>query len=214
MRASHTSLWEQAVRHPFVLDLGNGSLPRSAFHAYMAQDYLFVDKFARLVASTIAKAPPNVDLRPLGIFLNTLLGAEDDLFMDVFAEMGSPWPMPEPPTTLAATARINQFLDATAKRPFVFMATTLYVTEGLYADWAQRLTAEGRRPGDRLYRRWIEIHADAALANFVAYIDRCIDATGGAPGLDATFLRILRLENGFWNAVYPASSPTPGGGPR
>ncbi|MCI0821472.1 MAG: transcriptional regulator, partial [Chloroflexi bacterium] len=90
--AEHREAWERVVRHPFVLGLGAGTLPRPAFAAYMAQDYLFVDALARTVAYGIAKAPSAVEARPLSAFLQTLLGAEDDLFGRVFDELGMPPP--------------------------------------------------------------------------------------------------------------------------
>jgi thiaminase/transcriptional activator TenA len=112
LRAAHDDLWEKTVRHRFVLDLGDGTLPRKVFRDYMVQDYLFIDKLVRLVAGAIAKAPLGADQRPLGAFLSTLLGAEDDLFKRVFAEMDVPWPMPSPPTPLSATDAPNSGLEA------------------------------------------------------------------------------------------------------
>jgi thiaminase len=83
------------------------------------------------------------------------------------------------------------------------MATTLYITEGVYADWARRLVDEGRVPDDPLYKGWIDIHADQALADFVAYLDGCIERSEDTTGLDRTFARTLRLEKAFWDALYP-----------
>ena len=35
-------LWNQFIDHEFVRGLGDGSLPRSAFIAYLIQDYIFL----------------------------------------------------------------------------------------------------------------------------------------------------------------------------
>ncbi len=135
------------MRHPFVLALGDGSLPRSVFAAYMAQDYLFVDALTRTVAYGIAKAPRPAEAKPLGDFLQTLLGAEDDLFRRVFAELGMEPPTSSPPEPLPITERFGSFLVRLGRRgTFEQIATALFVTEGTYADWASRLAAEGRRP--------------------------------------------------------------------
>ena len=205
--AEHREAWERVVRHPFVRKLGAGTLPRRTFAAYMAQDYLFVDALARTVAYGIAKAPSAAEARPLAEFLQTLLGAEDDLFRRVFADLGVPSPADSRPEALPVTERFGRFLGTVGRRgTFEEIATALYVTEGTYADWASRLVAEGRRPDDRLYQRWIDIHADPSLAELVAHLGGWIDAAPAdrEPALASVFHRALRHEVAFWNAFVPA----------
>ena len=66
--------------------------------------------------------------------------------------------------------------------------------------------AEGRRPDDRLYQGWIDIHADPALAELVAHLGGWIDAAppDRAPALASVFRRALRHEAAFWNAFLPS----------
>ena len=201
----HRTAWERMVRHPFVLALGDGTLPRSVFAAYMAQDYLFVDALTRTVAYGIAKAPAAA--KPLGDFLQTLLGAEDDLFRRVFAELDLPSPAISRPAPLPITERFGNFMVRLGRRgTFEQIATGLFVTEGTYADWASRLAAEGRRPSDGLYREWIDIHADASLKALVDYLSGCMGAANGDSTerkLEGVFRPALRYEVAFWNAFYP-----------
>ena len=114
--AEHREAWERVVRHPFVLGLGAGTLPRPAFAAYMAQDYLFVDALARTVAYGIAKAPSAAEARPLAAFLQTLLGAEDDLFGRVFDELGMPPPAERRAEPLPVTARLGRSMEGARRR--------------------------------------------------------------------------------------------------
>ncbi len=203
----HREAWERVVRHPFVLALGAGTLLRPTFAAYMAQDYLFVDALARTVAYGIAKAPSAAEARPLAGFLQTLLGAEDDLFGRVFEELGAPSPAERRPDPLPVTARFERLVTGVGRRgTFEEIAAALYVTEGTYADWASRLVAEGRRPDDTLYQGWIDIHADPSLAELVAHLGGWIDAAPPErePVLATVFARALRHEAAFWNAFVPA----------
>lgn len=205
--AEHREAWERVVLHPFVLGLGAGTLPRRTFSAYMAQDYLFVDALARTVAYGIAKAPSAAEARPLAAFLQTLLGAEDDLFGRVFDELGMPPPAEVRPDPLPVTARFGRFVEGVGRRgTFEEIATALYVTEGTYADWASRLVAASARPDDALYRSWIDIHADPALAELVAHLGGWIDAApaGRGPAMASVFRRALRHEAAFWNAFVPS----------
>ena len=197
--------WERMVRHPFVLALGDGTLPRTAFADYMRQDYLFIDGLARLTAAGIERSPGIETAKPLGTFLQTLLGAEDDLFKGVFHDLGLAWPLPpvDPlPQTLGFQALLRRL---TRRGSFAEISCALYVTEGTYADWAGRLVAEGRLPADPLYRAWIDIHADPSLAEFASFLGGCVDAADGAEetALQRVFARALTLETAFWGAFYP-----------
>lgn len=35
-------VWKQFVHHPFVMAIGDGSLPRESFKGYLVQDYLYL----------------------------------------------------------------------------------------------------------------------------------------------------------------------------
>ena len=147
-----------------------------------------------------------VGARLLSAFLQTLLGAEDDLFGRVFDELGMPPPAERRPEPLPVTARFGRFVEGVGRRgTFEEIATALYVTEGTYADWASRLVAEGRRPYDALYQSWIDIHADPALAELVAHLGMWIDAAPAEsePAMASVFRRALRHEAAFWNAFVP-----------
>ena len=47
LKAAAAADWGDYVGHPFVRQLGDGSLPEAAFRAYLVQDYLFLIHFAR-----------------------------------------------------------------------------------------------------------------------------------------------------------------------
>jgi thiaminase (transcriptional activator TenA) len=171
------------------------------------QDYIFIDALVRLVASGVAKAPSVQAAKPLGDFLSVLLGAEDDLFKDVFRSLGSEWPMREKPEPLPVIRRFADYLGTLGRRgSFPAIATALHVTEGTYADWAQRLDREGSVPEDPLYKAWIDIHAVPSLAEFSDYVGGHMGEMDGSAEdkpLERVFHRTLRYEVGFWEAVYP-----------
>ena len=211
VKQRHQDTWARMVRHPFVLALGDGTLPRETFAAYMVQDYLFVDSLTRAVAYGIAKAPDAGEAKHLGAFLQTLLGAEDDLFRRLFATLGVAWPAGAAPEPGPVTRRFGGFLVRLGRRgSFAEIATALFVTEGTYAEWARRLVDEGRLPGDALYREWIDIHADASLAEFAAFLGRCMEAPATRveeQRMERVFARVLREELAFWNAFHPNRRP-------
>lgn len=49
-------VWDRFVNHPFVMAMGNGSLPLESFKGYLVQDYLYLVSLAcavRLSTSSI-----------------------------------------------------------------------------------------------------------------------------------------------------------------
>ena len=88
LRAANADLWERMVTHPFVEEMGDGTLPPEKFRRYFLQDYVFVKDLVPMIALGAAKAPTIEDGDPLVKFL-AALGPENDLFQRAFAELGA-----------------------------------------------------------------------------------------------------------------------------
>ena len=206
MRSTHHNLWERMVTHPFVLELGEGTLPVEKFARYFVQDYIFVRTLAKVVGLAVAKAPSLEAAQPLSPFLHTLLNAEKDLFFRAFEELGV-----APADYLNAVAlptgqAIASFMLTTAyDGTFDDIVTILLVTEWTYYDWATRLAQAGKQPRHRMYREWIDIHAARELGDFVAALRQHIDTAApsdAAPRLKELFGATLRYECQFWDMAY------------
>ncbi|KAF4119743.1 hydroxymethylpyrimidine/phosphomethylpyrimidine kinase / thiaminase, partial [Geosmithia morbida] len=55
-RADVKDVWRQFVHHPFVMAMGDGSLPIQSFKGYIVQDYLYLIHFSRANALAAYKA--------------------------------------------------------------------------------------------------------------------------------------------------------------
>src|SRR5207237_7195543 len=67
-------LWQRQLEHPFVVALGNGSLPRANFEFYIRQDALFLDELTKAFAYAVTKTTDHDEMERLGTYaLNTLL---------------------------------------------------------------------------------------------------------------------------------------------
>ncbi|HTX53877.1 MAG TPA: thiaminase II [Candidatus Baltobacteraceae bacterium] len=49
-------IWDAQLAHPFVIGLGDGSLPEARFRNWICQDYLYLKDFARIFAWAVAKS--------------------------------------------------------------------------------------------------------------------------------------------------------------
>ncbi|MBI4220944.1 MAG: TenA family protein [Chloroflexi bacterium] len=213
LKAAHIDIWERAVNHQFVKELGSGALSRERFTRYFLQDYLFVDELRKVAGLAIAKAPDVELAREWGRFLAVLLGAEDALFRRAFADVGVSEASYRSAGYLPTTRAFTDFLVRVAfEGTFEDICCALYVTEGVYLDWATRLKTAGARPKVPLYEEWINIHDEKALGPFVAFlkgvVDRAHPSDAARRRLDQIFATTVQYELDFWDMAYRGEKPT------
>ena len=201
LKRRHSEKWAEATHHRFIAQLGDGTLDRAVFRDYFIQDYVFVNDLARFSALAIAKSPGLAEARPIHAFLSNLLGAEDALFQTAFDQL-----QVDPAEYHAATANsvvreFSEFLNRVGyDGTWPEICTVLAVTEGVYLDWGQRLASEGADPGDDLYEGWIDLHTEAVLGDFVAFLNGQVGEINEK--IEEAFLTALEFEINFWNASY------------
>lgn len=70
-------IWEACFNHPFVQEMGDGSLVLDSFKHWVKQDYVYLIEYARLFSIGTAKSP---DLESMNSFAK---GLEGILFMEM-----------------------------------------------------------------------------------------------------------------------------------
>jgi thiaminase/transcriptional activator TenA len=198
-------LWEKTVTHPFVMELGDGTLPEEKFSVYFQQDHLFLRDWIALMCAGIARAPDFDHARPLAAFVQAALGAEEGLFQGFFRDTGLSQQGVRDLKYLPTAYGYSSFLRRVAAEcSFVEIITTGLGIEWPYLDWGKRLAGAGKRPQNRYYQTWIDIHAGKELDDFVTWMRRVVD--GAPPGDTARqkeiFLTTLRYEYLFWEMAY------------
>ena len=211
LRKNSGRIWTDAADHPFITELGDGSLPEDKFRRYFVQDYVFVNQLAKVGGLAIAKAPDLVAARPFGDFLSMLLGAEDSLFLDAFEVMQVPEREFRNATPLPTTDAFSNYLVGLASAgTFADICCAMYVVEGVYLDWADRLDKANARPvrSDHplggIYQQWIEIHTDASLGPFVRFLASQVNAASPSrtDNFQVIFNQVARYEFAFWEMAY------------
>ena len=203
------ALWEQVVRHPFVIALGDGTLPPEVFRVYFQQDYLFLRDWMVLLSLGIAKSPDFDAARSISTFLNGGLAGEEGLFRQAFRDMGMSQDQVAALEPLPTTLAYGGFLRAVAHEgTFLEIAAALLAIEWPYLEWAQMLNAAGKRPSDPYYQAWIDIHASQEMQDIVAFLRQRLDT---ATSLDRDriteiFVRSMRYEYLFWEMAYRGES--------
>ena len=205
LRREHEGLWEKMVGHPFVVEMGDGTLSPERFQRYLEQDYLFVMEFVRVLALGIAKAP-DIDMRKrLADFTAAVLGGGRDFFRTNMRQMGRTDAEIEAlsplPTCLSFS---NHMLTTAYDGNFYDILTVLYCLEASYLDWGQRLVQSGALERDSLYKGWIEIHAAQPLVDFVTWLTDRVDETPEyeRDKMHRLVAECLGYEVLFWDMAY------------
>ena len=206
LRQTYHTLWERMVGHPFVRELGDGTLPVATFRRYFLQDYVFVNDLVAMTALGMAKAPNFTAANTLNQFLTGILNPENDLFERAFRELGAAQEEYASASASPTTQAIGDFLMRTGlEGTFEDIMMILYVTEGTYLDWGTRLLEAGKRPAHPVYQTWIDLHGPQVLGAFVHWLGVHLDQAiiePRRPRLEYLFLTALRYEYRFWDAAY------------
>ena len=205
LRRKHSDLWHRMVTHPFVTEMGDGTLPVQKFRTYFLQDYVFVRDLVSMTALGISKAPDFEGANVLNRFLTGILDPENDLFVRAFEEMGVSEQEYTSAEASPTTRAFGDFLMRVGlEGDFDDIATVLYVTEGTYLAWGTRLIEQEKRPDNRTYREWIDIHGPQVLGEFVGWLGNHLGGTDGGrlPRIERVFHSALRYEYLFWEAAY------------
>lgn len=80
--------WTDYINHPFVHQLGTGTLPNEAFLHYLKQDYVFLFHFTRAWSLAVTKASSFAEMRLAANTASSLINEEIVLHVETCAAAG------------------------------------------------------------------------------------------------------------------------------
>lgn len=203
--------WSAYTRHPFVLRLGDGTLPEPAFRTYLKQDYLFLIDFARAYAIAVYKAPSLAEMRSAARVIAAILDVEMDLHVKFSAAWGlTPAELERTPPSNELLAYTRFVLDTGLRGDLLALKVVLAPCVIGYAEIGQMLaTANAARNDPNPYTPWIAEYAgeayQALAADAISELDRLAKANV-TPSREAELITLFRqatnLETAFWQSAY------------
>ena len=212
LRIAAAPIWDKIFKHPFLMAIKDGSLPLETFRYYLAQDYLYLEGFARTVAMALAKAPNSQTLEELSH--RVLTPVERPLHHKLLAESGitltSIYNTGTSPTN---TAYVNHMLKTASLYGLGPTAAAL-----LPCPWTYHLLKEEVGASNHpLYGQWTNFYVEGFLENSVSawrnFVDQSALNAGPAELNDMkhAFMTSSQYEYMFWDAalskeVWPMQS--------
>jgi thiaminase/transcriptional activator TenA len=207
LRAACADEWAAYCRHPFVRQLGAGTLDEACFRHYLGQDYLFLIHFARAYGLAVYKSDSLADMRAAAATVTALLDVEMKLHVEFCAGWGlgeaEMEALPEATATMAYTRFV---LERGMAGDVLDLHTALAPCVVGYGEIGRELAND---PATKLegnpYRPWIEMYAgdeyQEVAGDAIAQLDRLAEIRLGPGRFDAlatTFAQATRLEAAFW----------------
>lgn len=213
LKAAAQTDWNAYVEHPFVRQMGQGTLPEAAFRTYLIQDYLFLIQFARANALAVYKSRTLADMRKAQSAVSAILDVEMDLHVRLCARWGITAEAIERSPEHAATVAYTRFvLDHGAAGDLLELNVALAPCVVGYAEIGRALLP--RIGEDHPYRDWIgeyggnayQAVAAASRAHLDDLASRFMPESRFAE-LAALFAAASRLEADFWQMGLDAAAP-------
>lgn len=206
LKAAAPTEWASYVDHSFVRQMGQGSLPETAFRTYLVQDCLFLIQFARAWALAAYKSRRPSDIRAAQAGLAAILD-ETDLHVRLCARWGlSKADIEAAPEHQATVAYTRFVLDCGAAGDLLDLHVALSPCVIGYAEIGRALSPDGVAAlGDHPYREWIGEYAGEGYQGVAAAARLHLDELAARSmteqrftELVAIFAQASRLEADFW----------------
>jgi thiaminase/transcriptional activator TenA len=209
LRAIAEPIWTAQLSHPFVVQLGEGTLPQRKFKYYILQDGRFLGDLARLFAIAAHKAPDTQSAIRFAKLMEETLIVERSLHENY----GKRWHLspkqmaavPMAPTNYAYTRHMLH----TAETGSALEATVVALPcAWIYCVVGQHLLRKGPPRKSHPYRDWLMLYASPEFAEVGRWMRERVDAwsklatAAERARMEQAFLISSRYEWMFWEMAW------------
>ncbi|MSQ77536.1 MAG: thiaminase II [Nitrospiraceae bacterium] len=202
-------IWDAQLTHPFVIQLGNGTLPERKFKYYILQDARFLGDLARVFSAAAQKAPESES----ALRFNKL--AEETIIVErsLHESYGKKWKMtakqmtsvPMAPTNFAYT---RHMLAVAATGSACEITVVALPCAWIYCVVGKHLLRKGTPPKGHPYRDWLMLYASPEFAEVQKWMRKKVDqwakeaSRAEKERMEEAFIISSRYEWMFWDMAF------------
>jgi thiaminase/transcriptional activator TenA len=209
LRQLAAPIWAAQLKHPFVVALGNGTLPEKKFKYYILQDARYLEELARIFALGSAKATDADTALRFAKLVEETIVVERGLH-----EMyGKQWDLspssmratPLSPTNYAYCRHMRSVAQTGTLGEITVVALPC---AWVYCEVGQHLLRKGKPKSSHPYHEWLQLYGSPEFAEVARWmrrvIDRCAKTAGIAEKARMTeaFLISSKYEWMFWDMAW------------
>ncbi|WP_067726851.1 thiaminase II [Oceanobacillus damuensis] len=202
-------VWRKNHSHPFVKEMGEGTLDKEKFRFYMIQDYLYLIDYSKLFAIGAVKANELEDMTVFAALLHSTMNEEMSLHRSYAARFGisnTELENAQPsPVTLAYT---HYMLHSAQNGTLADLLAALLPCMWSYWEIGKELSEIPGAKDHELYGEWITMYSSKEFGQSAQWcIDLLDKETDGKSErellqLEKIFLNTTRYEYMFWEMAY------------
>lgn len=202
-------IWRKNHSHPFVQEMGDGSLDPRKFRFYMIQDYLYLIQYSKLFALGAVKADVVETMGKFSALLHSTINEEMSLhrqyakrFDICEEELEKAKPSS---TTLAYT---HYMLHVGQNGTLAELVSAILPCMWSYWEIGKELSRLPGASDHELYGEWIQMYSSEEFGELAQWCIHLLDdlAAGKQESelarLEEIFLNTTRFEYMFWEMAY------------
>ena len=202
-------IWNAQLKHPFVIQLGDGTLPERKFKYYILQDARFLGDLARVFSAAAQKAPDSES----ALRFNKL--AEETIIVErsLHESYGKQWKMtakqmtsvPMAPTNFAYT---RHMLAVAATGSACEITVVALPCAWIYCVVGKHLLRKGPPAKGHPYRDWLMLYASPEFAEVQKWMRKKVDQWAKEASrterarMEEAFVISSRYEWMFWDMAF------------
>ena len=209
LREENIDKWKVANNdHPFVKQLGDGSLALDKFQYYLKQDYVFLINYCKVLAIASSKSSTEEMMRKWVSLLNETLNSEMDLHRNFCNEFGISLDQLEKTVADSSTNNYCNFLIKNAnENSEKFIAVSLLPCQWGYQEIAQNFVKNNLNP-QSFHKTWIDSYASKEYQEVTEWLKNYVDEIGKSSSQNEIekyhklFVLGIEHEIGFWESAW------------
>lgn len=205
------NIWSSYYEHPFVKELGEGTLPKEKFRFYMIQDYIYLLDYARVFALGVVTSKEERYMRKFSQFEYGILNTEMSVHKHYCKELGiTEDEIINSKASLANISYTNYMLWVGQNQGAIELLTTILACSWSYELIGKELASRydlSKNP----YSKWVEGYASKEYEELSLDIINMLDQMGENcsdelfENLKEIFVNCSRYEYLFWDMSYEMS---------
>lgn len=210
LKARAGRVWEDGYKHPFVQEIGKGTLDKEKFQFYLLQDYQYLLQYAKVFALATVKAGDEAMMTRLTDIQFSILAEEMDMHREYMAGFGiSREQMLVVKPSLYNRTYTANMLAVGQTGDLAEILATVFPCAWTYSEYAKRLKEQyADKLEDNFYKTWIENYAGSTFEEsyewFYDTIDELVERKSDAEKerVAEIFVSSVEFEYLFWDMSY------------
>jgi thiaminase/transcriptional activator TenA len=210
LKTKAAKVWEEGYDHPFVQELGMGTLDKEKFKFYLLQDYQYLLQYAKVFAIAAVKSDTEELMTRFSTIQYFTLTNEMNLHRDYMAGFGvTPEEMLSVKPSLYNRTYTANMLAIGQTGGLAELIAVVFPCAWTYADYAKRLKKQyADKLDNNFYKTWIEQYAGVDFSDSFEWFYDALDnlvsnmADKQRKKTEEIFISSVEFEYLFWDMAY------------